>query len=109
MILDVGPKAVAHYTDVLSRCSTLLWNGPLGAFEIDPFGEGTFALARAAAAATTGRQAHLGCRWRRYGRRAQCGRCDGAVHLRLHGRRGFLEWLEGRELPGIAALLSAAD
>ena len=53
MILDVGPKAVAHYIDVLSRCSTLLWNGPLGAFEIDPFGEGTFVLARAAAAATT--------------------------------------------------------
>ncbi len=52
MILDVGPKTIAHYTDVLSRCETLLWNGPLGAFEIAPFGEGTFALARAAAEAT---------------------------------------------------------
>src|SRR5690606_11306910 len=48
MILDVGTKTVAHYIDVLSRCETLLWNGPLGAFEIAPFGEGTFALARAA-------------------------------------------------------------
>ena len=36
MILDVGPKAVAHYTDVIGRCKTLLWNGPLGAFEINP-------------------------------------------------------------------------
>ena len=53
MILDVGPKTVAHYTDVIGRCKTLLWNGPLGAFEIAPFGEGTFALARAAAALTT--------------------------------------------------------
>jgi phosphoglycerate kinase len=43
---------VAHYTDVMGRCKTLLWNGPLGAFEIDPFGEGTFALARAAAELT---------------------------------------------------------
>ncbi len=99
MILDVGPKAVAHYTDVLSRCSTLLWNGPLGAFEIDPFGDGTFKLARAAAAATQGRQAHLGRRWRRYRRSPQCGGCDGAVHLRLHGRRG---------VPGMAGRAGAA-
>ena len=70
MILDVGPKAVAHYIDVLSRCSTLLWNGPLGAFEIAPFGEGTFALAREAARADQGRQAGhrspvAAIRWRR--------------------------------------------
>ena len=88
MILDVGPKAVAHYTDVLGRCRTLLWNGPLGAFEIAPFGEGTFALARAAAAAHQGRQAHLGGRRRRHGGRAQCGRRDRRVHLCLdRGRR----------------------
>src|SRR5262245_54264063 len=52
MILDVGPKAVAHYTDLIGRCRTLLWNGPLGAFEVTPFGEGTFKLARAVADAT---------------------------------------------------------
>ena len=51
MILDVGPKSIAHMTQVLEECKTLLWNGPLGAFEIAPFGEGTFALAREAAAA----------------------------------------------------------
>jgi phosphoglycerate kinase len=38
MILDVGPKTVAHLTDVIGRCKTVLWNGPLGAFEIAPFG-----------------------------------------------------------------------
>ena len=80
MILDVGPKAVAHYTDVIGRCKTLLWNGPLGAFEIAPFGEGTFALARAAAAPDQGRQAGLGCRRRRYGCRAQRGRRHRPVH-----------------------------
>ena len=52
MILDVGPRTVAHYIDVIARCRTLLWNGPLGAFEIAPFGEGTFVLAREAAKLT---------------------------------------------------------
>src|SRR5262249_19770224 len=52
MILDVGPRSVAHNTDVLGHCRTLLWNGPLGAFEIAPFGEGTFAFAREVARMT---------------------------------------------------------
>ena len=46
------PKTIAHYAGVIGRCKTLLWNGPLGAFEVAPFGEGTFALAREAAALT---------------------------------------------------------
>ena len=44
MILDVGPKSVADMTALLSETRTLLWNGPLGAFEIDPFGVGTFCM-----------------------------------------------------------------
>ncbi|MEQ1576734.1 MAG: phosphoglycerate kinase, partial [Hyphomicrobium sp.] len=52
MILDAGPKSVEHMMAVLSQCKTVLWNGPLGAFEIAPFGEGTFALAREAARLT---------------------------------------------------------
>ena len=52
MILDVGPKSVAHLAKVIEGCHTLLWNGPLGAFEIAPFGEGTFALAKQAARMT---------------------------------------------------------
>ncbi len=87
MILDVGPKTVAHYTDVLSRCETLLWNGPLGAFEIAPFGEGTFALARAAAQAHQSRQAGLGCRRRRHRRSPQRGWRNRRLHLRILGRR----------------------
>lgn len=104
MILDVGPKTVAHYVDVLSRCETLLWNGPLGAFEIAPFGEGTFALARAAAKRT--RAGSLV---------SVAGGGDTVAALNAAGVTGdftyvssaggaFLEWLEGRELPGVAAL-----
>jgi phosphoglycerate kinase len=104
MILDVGPRAVAHYTDVLGRCRTLLWNGPVGAFEIPPFGEGTLRLARAVAAATeAGRLVSV------------AGGGDTVAALNAAGVAGkltyvstaggaFLEWLEGRELPGVLAL-----
>lgn len=52
MILDVGPLSVAEFIRRLEGCKTLLWNGPLGAFEIAPFGEGTFAVAREVARMT---------------------------------------------------------
>ena len=107
MILDVGPEAVNHYIDVMSRCKTLLWNGPLGAFEIDPFGDGTFALARAAAELTkAGKLISV------------AGGGDTVAALNAAGVTGdfsyvstaggaFLEWLEGRELPGVVALARA--
>lgn len=108
MILDVGPEAVAHYIDVMSRCRTLLWNGPLGAFEIAPFGDGTFALARAAAEMTkAGKLISV------------AGGGDTVAALNAAGVTGdfsyvstaggaFLEWLEGRELPGVVALTRSA-
>ncbi len=104
MILDVGPKTIAHYAGVIGRCKTLLWNGPLGAFEVAPFGEGTFALAREAAALTkAGKLTSV------------AGGGDTVAALNAAGVTGdftyvstaggaFLEWLEGRTLPGIAAL-----
>ncbi|CAN1721763.1 Phosphoglycerate kinase [Hyphomicrobium sp. 1Nfss2.1] len=107
MILDVGPKSVAHMSDVLKECRTLLWNGPLGAFEIPPFGTGTFALAREAARLTKeGRLTTV------------AGGGDTVAALNAAGVTGdftyvstaggaFLEWLEGRELPGVAALIKA--
>jgi len=107
MILDVGPKSVAHMTEVLEECRTLLWNGPLGAFEIEPFGAGTFALARAAARLT--REGKL---------TTVAGGGDTVAALNAAGAAAdftyistaggaFLEWLEGRELPGVAALIRA--
>jgi phosphoglycerate kinase len=107
MILDVGPKSVAHMTEVLEECKTLLWNGPLGAFEIEPFGAGTFALAREAARLT--REGKL---------TTVAGGGDTVAALNAAGAAAdftyistaggaFLEWLEGRELPGVAALIKA--
>ena len=107
MILDVGPQSVAHLTNVLSQCHTLLWNGPLGAFEIAPFGEGTFALAKAAATMTKAGMLV-----------SVAGGGDTVAALNMAGVTAdftyvstaggaFLEWLEGRELPGVAALTKA--
>mgnify|MGYP001141489079 CR=1 FL=1 len=104
MILDVGQKTVAHYVDVLSRCETLLWNGPLGAFEIAPFGEGTFALARAAAERTkAGTLVSVAGGGDTVAALNAAGVTDDFTYVSSAGG-AFLEWLEGRELPGVAAL-----
>jgi phosphoglycerate kinase len=104
MILDVGPKTVAHYVDVLSRCETLLWNGPLGAFEIAPFGEGTFSLARAAAERTkAGSLVSVAGGGDTVAALNAAGVTDDFTYVSSAGG-AFLEWLEGRELPGVAAL-----
>jgi phosphoglycerate kinase len=104
MILDVGPKTVAHYVDVLSRCETLLWNGPLGAFEISPFGEGTFALARAAAERTkAGSLVSVAGGGDTVAALNAAGVTNDFTYVSSAGG-AFLEWLEGRELPGVAAL-----
>jgi phosphoglycerate kinase len=107
MILDVGPKAVAHYTDVIGRCRTLLWNGPLGAFEVPPFGEGTFQLARFAADATAaGRLTSVAGGGDTVAALNAAGVTDRFTYVSTAGG-AFLEWLEGRELPGVAALARA--
>jgi phosphoglycerate kinase len=108
MILDVGPKAIRHYTDVLDRCATLLWNGPLGAFEIAPFGEGTFQLARAAASATkAGRLTSVAGGGDTVAALNAAGVTEAFTYVSTAGG-AFLEWLEGRQLPGIVALINAA-
>ena len=107
MILDVGPKTVAHYTDVLRGCKTLLWNGPLGAFEVAPFGEGTFALARVAAALTkAGKLTSVAGGGDTVAALNAAGVTDQFTYVSTAGG-AFLEWLEGRTLPGIAALTRA--
>lgn len=104
MILDVGPKSVEHFTDVLSRCRTLLWNGPLGAFEVPPFGEGTFALAQEAARLTKARKlVSIAGGGDTVAALNDAGVADQLSYVSTAGG-AFLEWLEGRELPGVAAL-----
>jgi phosphoglycerate kinase len=104
MILDVGPKSIAHMAQVLKECRTLLWNGPLGAFEVAPFGAGTFALAREAARLTkAGELVSVAGGGDTVAALNAAGVMDDFTYVSTAGG-AFLEWLEGRELPGIAAL-----
>ncbi len=104
MILDVGPRSIARSEDVLGVVKTLLWNGPLGAFEIAPFGEGTFALARSAAALTkAGKLVSVAGGGDTVAALNAAGVTDDFTYVSTAGG-AFLEWLEGRELPGIVAL-----
>jgi phosphoglycerate kinase len=104
MILDVGPDSVADLNRRLGNCRTLLWNGPLGAFEVPPFDAGTVAVAREA-----GRLTQAGSLV------SVAGGGDTVAALNHAGAAGdfsyvstaggaFLEWLEGKTLPGVAAL-----
>jgi phosphoglycerate kinase len=105
MILDVGPATVARYRAVLARCRTLIWNGPLGAFEVAPFGEGTFALAREAARLTqAGELTSVAGGGDTLAALNAAGVAEAFSYVSTAGG-AFLEWLEGRELPGIAALV----
>lgn len=104
MILDVGPASVAAVAKVLATCKTLLWNGPMGAFEIAPFGDGTFALARQAADLTrAGKLVSVAGGGDTVAALNAAGVTSDFTYVSTAGG-AFLEWLEGRELPGIVAL-----
>lgn len=104
MILDFGPKSIAHLAQVIDACRTVLWNGPLGAFEIAPFGEGTFALARQVAAMSkAGRLVSVAGGGDTVAALNAAGVAADFTYVSTAGG-AFLEWLEGRELPGVAAL-----
>lgn len=107
MILDVGPASVTHLIKLLASCKTLLWNGPLGAFEIPPFDAGTVALAKAAAAQTVaGNLVSVAGGGDTVAALNAAGVTDQFTYVSSAGG-AFLEWLEGRELPGVAALTKA--
>ena len=104
MILDVGPAAVEALGDVLKNCRTLVWNGPLGAFETPPFDAATVALARTAAALTEGGDlVSVAGGGDTVAALNQAGVADRFTFVSTAGG-AFLEWMEGRELPGVAAL-----
>jgi len=109
MILDVGPETVKALILRLSTCRTLLWNGPLGAFEIEPFGEGTFALAREAARLTkAGSLVTVAGGGDTVAALNAAGVGKDFTYVSTAGG-AFLEWLEGKELPGVAALRQNAQ
>jgi phosphoglycerate kinase len=104
MILDIGPAAVEALADVLKNCRTLVWNGPLGAFETPPFDTATVALARTAAALThEGNLVSVAGGGDTVAALNQAGVADDFTFVSTAGG-AFLEWMEGRELPGVAAL-----
>ena len=104
MMLDVGPAAVARFIAALSDAKTLVWNGPLGAFETPPFDAGTMALARAAADLTkAGRLLSVAGGGDTVAALAKAGVVDDFSYVSTAGG-AFLEWLEGKSLPGVAAL-----
>lgn len=105
MILDLGPQAVEALSDVLKTCRTLVWNGPLGAFEIAPFDRATVALARMAAALTEdGSLISVAGGGDTVAALAHAGVSDGFSYVSTAGG-AFLEWMEGKRLPGVAALM----
>ena len=104
MILDVGPDTCAALKTRLKSLKTLLWNGPLGAFEIEPFGEGTFELAREAARLTKdGALITVAGGGDTVAALNDAGVTGDFTYVSTAGG-AFLEWLEGKELPGVAAL-----
>ncbi len=104
MILDIGPKTVAALKREIEACKTVVWNGPLGAFEVKPFDKGTAEVARHVAALSQAKKLL-----------SVAGGGDTVAALRASGVAekfsyvstaggAFLEWLEGKELPGVKAL-----
>ena len=104
MILDVGPDAVEAFADVLKTCRTLVWNGPLGAFETQPFDAATVALAKTVAALTKeGSLVSVAGGGDTVAALNHAGVARDFTFVSAAGG-AFLEWMEGRTLPGVAAL-----
>ena len=104
MILDIGPRTVAAIDAKLEASKTLVWNGPLGAFETPPFERGTVAVARRVAELTRAKRLlSVAGGGDTVAALAQAGVTADLTYVSTAGG-AFLEWLEGRELPGVAAL-----
>jgi phosphoglycerate kinase len=104
MILDVGPAAVEALADVLKTCHTLVWNGPMGAFEMEPFDAATVALAKTAAALTKeGSLVSVAGGGDTVAALAHAGVTGDFSFISTAGG-AFLEWMEGKPLPGVDAL-----
>ena len=104
MALDIGPESINKINSIFKNIKTLLWNGPLGAFEIDPFGKGTFILAKEAADLTkSGHLLTVAGGGDTSSALNKAGVLDDFTYVSSAGG-AFLEWLEGIELPAISVL-----
>jgi len=104
MALDIGPKSIDKMNTILKNVKTLLWNGPLGAFEIEPFGKGTFSLAKVASRLTEeGKLITVAGGGDTAFALKKAGVTEKFTYISSAGG-AFLEWLEGVQLPAISAL-----
>jgi phosphoglycerate kinase len=104
MILDIGPRSVEHVVSVLARAKTLVWNGPFGAFELEPFDNGTVAVAEAAAELTqAGKLVSVAGGGDTVAALNAAGVTERFTYVSTAGG-AFLEWMEGKALPGVEIL-----
>jgi phosphoglycerate kinase len=104
MILDIGPRSVEHVVSVLARVKTLVWNGPFGAFETEPFDNGTIEVAEAAAELTAaGKLVTVAGGGDTVAALNAAGVTDRLTYVSAAGG-AFLEWMEGKALPGVEVL-----
>jgi len=104
MILDIGPRSIEHAVSVLARVKTLVWNGPFGAFELEPFDRGTVEVAEAAAELTqAGKIVSVAGGGDTVAALNLAGVADRFTYVSTAGG-AFLEWLEGKQLPGVEVL-----
>lgn len=104
MVLDVGPQSVQRVTDVFAKAKTVVWNGPFGAFELEPFDAATNAAAREVSKLTrAGKLLSVAGGGDTVAALNHAGAAEGFSFVSTAGG-AFLEWLEGKELPGVKAL-----
>jgi phosphoglycerate kinase len=104
MILDIGPRSIEHVVSVLARVKTLVWNGPFGAFEYEPFDNGTIEVAEAAAELTAaGKLVSIAGGGDTMAALNRAGVVERFTYVSTAGG-AFLEWLEGKILPGVEVL-----
>ena len=104
MMLDIGPRSIEHVVSVLARTKTLVWNGPFGAFETPPFDKATMAIATTAARLTTqGKLTSVAGGGDTVAALNEAKVADDLTYVSTAGG-AFLEWMEGKALPGVEAL-----
>jgi phosphoglycerate kinase len=104
MILDIGPTSIEHAVSVLARIKTLVWNGPFGAFEMEPFDNGTIEVAEAAAELTAANKlVSVAGGGDTVAALNAAGVADRFTYVSTAGG-AFLEWMEGKSLPGVEVL-----
>jgi len=104
MILDIGPKSIEHAVSVLARVKTLVWNGPFGAFEMEPFDNGTVEVSEAAAELTAaGKLVSVAGGGDTVAALNAAGVTQRFTYVSTAGG-AFLEWMEGKALPGVEVL-----